>query len=130
MDLIANPIILSIGLAFLAAGYLLLRRAKSHSIVDASKDAAWESLKNREAGPFRRHIESTVSDIVSDGSNTAIAKKIAGMAAREAMARVLRVAGIICYFGRTSTCRTWDFLEMIFNRPRRCRRDGDDIRKK
>lgn len=99
MDLIANPLLLMIGLAFLAVGLFLLRRAKSQSIVDATKDAAWESLKNREAAPFRRHIESTASDIVSEASNTAIAKRVAGMAAREAMARVLRVAGIISILG-------------------------------
>lgn len=99
MDLIANPISFIAGLAFLAVGLFLFRRAKGQSIVDASTDAAWESIKKREGGPFRRHIESTASDIVSEGSNTEIAKKIAGMAAREAMARVMRVAASISILG-------------------------------
>ncbi len=104
MDLIPNPVLLTpvlltIGLAFLAAGFLFLRRAKSQSIVDAVTDAAWESVKNRDTGALRQHLEGTLSDIASEQSNTARAKKIAGMAAREAVSRVLRLAGIISILG-------------------------------
>lgn len=99
MDLIANPILLLIGLAFVAAGYLFLRRAKGQSLVEATTDATWESVKNRDMGALRQHLEGTLSDIASEQSNTARAKKLAGMAAREAMARVLRVAGIISILG-------------------------------
>ena len=99
MDITANPVLLMIGLAFLAAGFLFLRRAKSQSIVDAATDAAWESVKHRDTGALRQHLEGTLSSIASEQSNTARAKKIAGMAAREAMARVLRVAGIISVLG-------------------------------
>lgn len=94
-----TPVLLTTGLAFLAAGFLFLRRAKCQSIVDASKDAAWESIKNRDTGALRQHLEGTLSDIASEHSNTARAKKIAGMAAREAVSRVLRLAGIISILG-------------------------------
>ena len=99
MDLIANPILLLIGLAFLAAGYLFLRRAKGQSLVDAVTDATWESVRTRDTGALRQHLEGTLSDIASEQSNTARAKKIAGMAAREAMSRVLRAAGFISILG-------------------------------
>ena len=99
MDLIANPILLLIGLAFLAAGYLFRRRAKGQSLVEATTDATWESVKNRDMGALRQHLEGTLSDITSEQSNTARAKKLAGMAAREAMSRVLHVAGIISILG-------------------------------
>ena len=95
MDITANPVLLMIGLAFLAAGFLFLRRAKGQSFVDA----AWESVKHRDTGALRQHLEGTLSGIASEQSNTARAKKIAGMAAREAMARVLRVVGIISILG-------------------------------
>ncbi len=99
MDLIANPYLLTLGLAFLAAGYIFLRRAKGQSLVDAVTDATWQSVKNRDTGALRQHLEGTLSDIASEQSNTARAKKIAGMAAREAMSRVLRMAGIISILG-------------------------------
>ena len=99
MDLIASPVLLTIGLVLLAAGYLSLRRARGHSLVDAATDAAWESVKNRDAAALRQHLEGTLSDIASEQSNAARAKKIAGMAAREAMSRVLRAAGVISMLG-------------------------------
>ena len=62
-------------------------------------DATWQSVKNRDTGALRQHLEGTLSDIASEQSNTARAKKIAGMAAREAVSRVLRLAGIISILG-------------------------------
>jgi hypothetical protein len=99
MDMIANPLLLTIGLFFLVCGYLLLRRAKGQSLVDATTDATWEFIKKRDMGALRQHLEGTLSDITLEQSNTARAKKLAGMAAREAMSRVLRVAGIISVLG-------------------------------
>ena len=99
MDLIANPVLLTIGLGFLAAGYLFLRRAKGQSLVDATTDATWESVKKRDIGALRQHLEGTISDIASEQSNTVRAKKLARLAAREAMSRVLRVAGIVSILG-------------------------------
>lgn len=99
MDLIANPALFMMGLAFLAAGYLFLRRAKGQSLVDATTDATWESVKNRDMAALRQHLEGTLSDIASEQTNTARAKKLAGLAAREAMSRVMRAAGIISILG-------------------------------
>ncbi len=99
MDLIANPVLLTIGLGFLVAGYVFLRRATGQSLLDATTDATWESVKNRDMGALRQHLEGTISDIASEQSNTARAKKIAGLAAREAMSRVMRVAGIVSFLG-------------------------------
>ena len=99
MNLIANPVLLTIGLALLVVGYLFLRRAKGQSLVDATTDATWESVKKRDIGALRKHLEGTLSDIASEQSSTGRAKKIAGMTAREAMSRVLRVAGIIFILG-------------------------------
>ena len=99
MDMIASPVLLMIGLAFLAAGYFFLSRAKRQSMVDATTDATWASVKNRDIGALRQHLEGQLSDIASEQSNAGRAKKLAGLAAREVMSRVMRTGGIIAILG-------------------------------
>lgn len=99
MDIAANPVLVGVGLALLIAGWFLYRRGGRHSLADAVTDAAWDSVKARDMGALRKQVEGTLADVASDGSVTGGAKKLAGLAAREAYARFLKVAGGLSMLG-------------------------------
>ena len=72
----------------LALAFLLLRWAGRNSLLDKTKDALWETVKARDTAAVRDHLGGTLGEITQESGTTARARKVAGMAAREGMARV------------------------------------------
>lgn len=93
MPEIASPPLLVFGIALLVLGYLSLRWANRNSLLEKTKDAVWDTVKARDTGAVRQHIEGTIGEVTGAQGTAARATKVASMAAREALARVFAIFG-------------------------------------
>lgn len=93
MPEIASPSLLLTGIVLLVLGTLLIRWANRNSLLEKTKDVVWDAVKARDTGGVRQHIEGTIGEVTGAAGTRARATKVAGMAAREAFARLVAILG-------------------------------------
>jgi hypothetical protein len=101
MSALSHPFLLGVGALLLVIGYMLRSWAAQHNLIDmakdAAKDAAWQVTKNKGnlAAVADTEIARKFKDLASETSNTGRAKKAAGYAARQALATVAGIGGLV-----------------------------------
>jgi hypothetical protein len=94
IDMIANPVWFGVGcLAALIGLWLYLRAGRG------MVNAAWDAVKSRDIGKLGEHVGGTIKEFSADTSLSGGAKKLAGLAAREAAAHIKRMLGLVFIVG-------------------------------
>jgi hypothetical protein len=105
MTALSHPLLLAGGVAALVIGYWLRSWAAKHNLIDmargAATDAAWQVTKNK--GNLAAIVDTEAAqkfkglagEFVNEKSHTGKAKKAAGYAARQAMATVAGIIGLV-----------------------------------
>jgi hypothetical protein len=105
MTALSHPFLLAGGVLLLVIGLWLRSWAAKHNLIDmargAATDAAWQVTKNKgnlaalvdtEAA---QKFKGLATEFTTEKSHTGKAKKAAGYAARQAMATVAGIAGLV-----------------------------------
>lgn len=87
------------GVVAFVIGWLMRSWAARHNLIDVATDAAlstaWKTATTRQMPGMPEEITSRMSDITGEASHVGKAKKVAGYAARHAVATVVGLVGLV-----------------------------------